>query len=294
VAELDGLVRARALVCLGVVALGATSCSERAGASDAGVPLHPIDAVYERYKEDRSWVDPSEPSRPLTVEVSNEGSFATCARCDYEICYEPLPITQKLRIGSDADLVRMVRWLRDTDPCVRRVAEEVVGRHLGLVRGSGMSVAVQDTRGFEYHEIVCSLKARLDASGTAYDPKTFDGVVMSLPEKEISTFLAGRWEESVKPTAAWKLVAEISGDTIRVKMKATVPEPNAVDPVWSNRLEDPHVNAMSQLEVDGRSSDLARRRFLFWPIDQDQMWMAYSGQGAELGDPNWKKMRRSR
>lgn len=291
--ELDVLRRARALGCLLLVALGSPSCGERADAADAGPPLHPIDAVYERRKQDQSWIDPSDPSRTLTVEVSNEGSFATCAGCDYEICYEPLPITQKLRIGSDADLVRMVRWLRDTDPCVRRVAEEVVGAHLGLVRG-GMSVSVQDTRGLEYHAIMCGLKARLDASSTPYDPKLFDGVVMSLPENEISTFLAGRWEESVEPTAVRQLVAEISGDTIHVTTKATAPAPSAVDPGWSNRLQDPHVNAMSQLEVDGRAPDGARRRFLFWPIDQDQLWMAYSGQGAELPNPNWKKMKRSR
>lgn len=276
-----------------LAALASGGCRERAAASDAGPALDPIDAVYERYEKDHTWVDPADPSKALVAEPQNDGSFATCAHCDYDICYEPLPIEGKLRLTSDTDLAKMVRWLRSPDTCMRRVAEDLSWPKLGLGSG-GMSVSVQDTQGVEYHSILCAIKARLDATKTPYDPKIFDGTTVSLTAKEVASLLTGTWREAVGSSSNRQLVLEFTTDGLRLDDQTVHPEPNAVPRSWSGTNAEGELDAMSRYALDAHSKEGAVRHFLFWPITHDLVYMAVSNQGAALGSPDWKKMKKAR
>jgi hypothetical protein len=171
------------------------------------------------------------------------------------------------------------------------VAEKVTWPKLGLA-GDGMSVSVQDREGVEYHALVSSLKAHVDLAKLTYDPKLFDGLMVSLTEKDFSALLQGSWTRV--DDAARGLVVEIGSDTIRVTQKTKQPDPERPDIAWTSRFDHVRVNPKVQFEIAGQAPDGAIRHYLFWPVTRDVVWLAYSNQGAELGDPSWTKMKRSR
>lgn len=283
-------------IALGLIAasIGSASCRSRRAPSDVDAAVSPIDEVYARYKADRTWIDPNDASTQLVAPSNHEGSLATCAHCDYDICYEDLPIEDRLKIESDADLVRMVRWLRDRDVCVRRVAEHVLWPKLGLP-GDAMSVSVQDMEGWEYHSIFCAMKARLDRGKAPYDPRIFDGLMVSLTDQDFLGTLGGTWQEDARNQFR-QLILDIGSGTMRVTEKMLHPDPQAPDIAWSNKFDGARFNEKGQFELTGESPKAHTRHYLFWPVAKDIVWIAYSNEGAELAPDtrDWKKLRRAR
>jgi len=106
-------------VCLLASALLAfPSCRSRSSNERDASSVHPIDRMYLKYKESRSWIDPNDPPKTYFPEPLE----SYCAHCDYMCMSNMHPIAERIPIKTDADLVPLVRWLGDDDNCVRAAA----------------------------------------------------------------------------------------------------------------------------------------------------------------------------
>jgi hypothetical protein len=279
---------------LGGVACNQHSCWPSSWTFAPPAPsVAPIDGVYEEYKAHHHWMDPVDGGDVIEPE-NKEGSVATFTNPRYDICYEELPIEKRLRVETDADFVRMVRWLRDGDPCVRCVAEHVLSPALG--RGKSDSISDQETDGVEYQSLLCALSQRIDASGTAHDPNLFAGTMVSLDGTAFRRMLKGRWREepsSERQTSVAVLDAT-SNDLQLTKESAQPSEPSPTHIEWSSHFEEVRTTPLCRFAIDGRTPEMGIRHFLFLPVTNDLVWFAYSNEGVEkMGDPRWQKMRRA-
>lgn len=281
-----------------VSALAIPSCRSRSSTnpSDDGAD-HPIDRMYVRYKETGSWIDPNDASKTLSPEMLQ----SYCAACNYMCMQDMRPISKHIPIKTDADLAPLVRWLRDDDSCVRDAAQIAVVGPLGFREG-GRSVSDQDPEGYEFHEIVQALKTRLDRSRVAYDRKIFDGLMLSLNDKDFAPILRGKWAQPVN-NERWQMLVEIDAETIRLTRKMLV-DSGIGDSTGLYKISELEANAKDQfvVETDGlrdaeerrvKAPPRAGRSYLFWPVAKDIVWFQYSNEGSKslLG---WTKLLRVR
>ncbi len=52
-----------------------------------------------------------------------------------------------------------------------------------------------DPEHYQYHDILASLKARLDRGGIAYAPSVFDGLFLATGAADFPRLVRGRWAE---------------------------------------------------------------------------------------------------
>jgi hypothetical protein len=277
-----------------VATLCTAACRSRSLSADRDAAAgDPVDRVFERYERDHVWIDPASGNEALARPGRNEGSVATCAHCDYPVCYEAPPIEDDLVIRRDEDLVRWIRWLRAPDPCVRRVAEHALSTRFGTGAG-GLSVSVQDMHGLEYHALACGLRARLDAAKIPYEPSAFDGLYVALAERDFAPISGGRWQ-----SGDGRRTVDVTADSIGVRDAAApggTKSPAPPDRVYTDRVTEIRVSPACRFEVTGLTKDGAVRTYALVPVSEDVLWFAASNEGVGFAsaDPIFERLTKRR
>jgi len=260
------------------------------GAARAGGPPPPsaIDATFERYVQ----------QLPAPVDLSDSNGISTECKPGQYATYNLLASAgAKLPVHGDADLPVLVKWARHSDLCIRQIALEALVPKIGFDRNKLVVPSMHDPEHYLFHDILATAKAYFDAKHVAYDPRLFDGLMISPHVGEFHARFDGTWIEDA-PGKGFQEVVEITNDQVRVTTKDVPADPSWPDDTQTTEIKDIAIDD-GQYVVTGRwsaESNAAGYRgdkqvpgqfvFRFWAIGEHLMW-------AKTGNsPYWNKFRR--
>jgi hypothetical protein len=236
-------------------------------------PVHPIDELFRGYQKQLP--------EPATMSEGN-GATLQCPHHGY-VTYTLLYATaEKLPLQGDADIARIVRWYRDRDPCLRQIAVEALLSKIAHDRDRLSLPGMHEPDDHQYRDILVSAKLFLDTKRVAYDPKLFDGVIVSVTEKDFGPTLHGSWREAITKSYNFQYLVEIDGKSVRVTHKRTTFDPKWPDRTSTTEIKDVVVNDRQQFVVSG-----ADQTYTFMPVTSSVVWFD-NGEAY-----NWRKLEKS-
>ena len=252
-----------------------------------------IDALFRGYGE----------RLPLPASLG-EGNGATlsCRHHGYATYHLLAACARKVPIERDDDLLAVVPWCRDADPCIRQIALDTLVPRIGFDEDQLVVPNMHDLEHFLFHDIFLSLKRTLDAKRVAYDPGIFEGMLLDVGLDAFAPLMHGAWEEDVDPRARnFQDFVEIDASTIRVTRKETHGHPDWPDHTLTTKIKAVSINERRQFAITGAwdvESDASGYRgpktrpaafvYKLWPVKKGIAWFA----GGTSGD--WTKLHKKK
>jgi hypothetical protein len=237
-----------------------------------------LDALFSGYRKDL----------PAAASLSEQNGASL--KCDHHgwVTYTLLDATaRKITPKSDEDVVRLARWARDPDVCVRQIALEALVKKVGFDSNRLVLPSMHEPDHYLYRDIFVSVLAYLDEKKVRYSPKLLAGMMLDIRGADFEATMRGEWRESPKGKNFIAIVA-VNGGELRVTRARTEPDPKWPDRTWAGKIESVQVNAKRQYVVSGSAAGEAEdASHLFWPVTRDVVWF-------EDGSPGrWVKLRRT-
>lgn len=237
-----------------------------------------LDALFSGYRE----------KLPAPASLSEQNGASL--KCDHHgwVTYTLLDATsQKVALQSDEDVVRLARWARDPDVCVRQIALKVLVDKVGFDSNRLVLPSMHEPDHYLYRDIFVSVLAYLDEKKTRYSPKLLAGMMLDIRGADFEQTMRGEWRESPKGKNFIAIVT-VNGRELRVTRARTEPDPKWPDRTWAGKVETVQVNTKRQYVVRGRAAgEPEDASHLFWPVTSDVVWF-------EDGSPgHWVKLRRT-
>ncbi len=236
-------------------------------------PPHPLDELFRGYQKKLP--------EPATLSEGN-GASLHCPHHGY-VTYTLLYATaEKLPLTGDADVARLVRWYRDSDPCVRQIAVEALLLKIVHDRDRLSLPSMHEPDNYQYRDILVSAKLFLDKKRVAYGPSLFDGTLVSVTAKDFGPTLHGSWKEAITKAHNFQYLLEIDAESVRVTHHRTTPDPKWPDRTSRAVIRDVAVNERQQFVVS--ASD---QTYTFVPVTGRVVWF-------DNGEPHdWRKLEKS-
>jgi hypothetical protein len=237
-----------------------------------------LDALFSGYRE----------KLPAPASLSEQNGASL--KCDHHgwVTYTLLDATsQKVALQSDEDVVRLARWARDPDVCVRQIALKVLVDKVGFDSNRLVLPSMHEPDHYLYRDIFVSVLAYLDAKKIRHSPKLLAGMMLDIRGADFEATMRGEWRESPKGKNFIAIVA-VNGGELRVTRARTEPDPKWPDRVWAGKVTAVQVNAKRQYVVRGRAAgEPDEQSHLFWPVTSDIVWFEDGAPG------HWVKLRRT-
>lgn len=271
--------------------------SASAPGSASGEPLpepaeprpNELDALFRGYREKLP--------EPASLSEQNGASL----QCDKHgwVTYTLLDATtEKLPVKSDEDVVRLARWARDRDVCVRQIALDALVKRVGHDRDRLVLPDMHDPEHYVYHDIFVSTLVYLDKKRVRYSPKLFAGLMLNLRREDFFRSMRGEWREEAKGKN-FLLRVELTADELRVTRARTEPDPAWPDHTWTSKIKEVQVDARRRYVVSAKWSVESNAKgyqgkkiepsddvYRVWPVATDLVWF------ADGPDEDWVKLRR--
>jgi hypothetical protein len=226
---------------------------------------------------------------PAAASLSEQNGASL--KCDHHgwVTYTLLDATaRKVSAKSDEDVVRLARWARDPDVCVRQIALDVLVKKVGFDSNRLVLPDMHEPDNHLYHDIFVSVLAHLDAKQVRYSPKLVSGLMLDIRGTDFEATMRGEWRESTKGKNFIVIVA-VNGNELRVTRARTEPDPKWPDQVWAGTVKSVQVNAKRQYVVSGVSSagEPRNEAYVLWPVASNVVWFEDGAPG------HWVKLRRT-
>jgi hypothetical protein len=159
---------------------------------------------------------------------------------------------------------------------------------------------MHDPEHHQFHAILVTLKAHLDAGHIAYPPAIFDGLMLDLRVEDFAPIMHGHWEEEVGPSHNFQYFVDIDAAHLRITHKLRKPDPESPDTTWTTKIKAVRVDERQRYLVSGEWSvetntrgfkgkkiEPSDRVYSLWPVGKDVAW-------SDDGRPGqWMKLRRT-
>ena len=133
----------------------------------------------------------------------------------------------------------------------RQIALKAALRQIGSPSGRFAVPSMHEAEHYEYHDILVSLKARLDDARTPYDSRSSTGSCSASETRTSGRSSRGSGEKEVDQWNNFQYLVEIDQDTLRFTHKLRQADPSWPDTTETIKIKSAHVNAKSQFVVTG-------------------------------------------
>lgn len=230
-----------------------------------------LDELFRKYDEKLP--------EPDTISEQN-GASLECPRhgwVTYTLLYGA---AHRLPIESDDDLVRLVRWARHDDVCIRQMAMDAIVERIKLDPNNLSVPGMHEPEDYQHHEIFVALRKYFDAKSISFDPQIFAGMMLDVTAKDFA-MMNGRWEEEATASKNFVQFVEFDGELLRVTLHRVEPSPKWPDRTTTTKVGPVTVNDRHQFVIPHD----AESTYLFWPVRADIVWF-HEGVGY------WTKLRK--
>jgi hypothetical protein len=271
------------------------SASATAAASGEPVPEpeeprpNELDALFRGYRDKLP--------EPATLSEQN-GASLKCEQHGW-VTYTLLDATtEKLPVKSDEDVVRLARWARDRDVCVRQIALDALVKKVGYDPDRLVLPDMHEPDHYIYHDIFVSTLAYLERKRVRHSRKLFAGLMLDIRAQDFFKSMRGVWREEAKGKNFLRVV-EVGADQLRATLARTEPDPARPEFTWTSKVKDVEVDARRRYVVkaewsvesnntgyQGKKIEPSDDVYEFWPVASDVVWF---DDGPE---EQWVKLRR--
>lgn len=204
---------------------------------------------------------------------------------------------EKLPVKTDADVMRLVPWVRHQNPCIRQIAIEALITKIGFDRNELSAPGMHELEDHHFHDIMVSVHRFLEARKVTIPVEVFQGLQVTVTEKDFGPLLNGSWVEEVDGKGFQDFV-ELSEAELSVTSKHLPTDAAHADHTWTTGVTGVTVNERGQFVVTGawavesNSAGFRGKRsepspfvYRFWPVAPGVVWFK-NGEHAY-----WEKLR---
>lgn len=265
-------------------------CGERATAPEPTLvtretPAPPPRALSRIDELFRGWQ--TQLPEPATLSEGNGASL----ECRHGFTtYTLLSATAKrVPIDTDADLLDLVPWAHDPDPCIRYIAIQAIVERIQLDTDPLSLPGMHEPDHHHFHEIFVALRRYLVGKQVRIPPRAFAGMYLDITSRDFAT-LTGTWREDAQPMRNFQTTVAIDREHVVVTSRRTQPDPAWPEHTWTTKIATVTVNERGQYVVAGewnvesnangyRGQPITPSQFTykFWPTRRDILWFDENG-----------------